>query len=555
MRSLFIRQPWMACGLLLLTGLFVLFLVADRREMAVARDLRSPYYTHEPKDARPLFEEAHKRIVASSVESIVEHMPLLGRASRPALGAPYPAEQRAALRAYLTHNVEALAVTEEIARCNRYDVNRHLWRDPFTPTYHGYRSVHYRDDRPITAALGAFRRFNHQSARGLSRETVIVLRLMGCAMLEAILDGAPLQFQALFERTLTMTTLFMDPNSLPYLIAENLEGAFLALDMLEEAVNRLPFDTDALDAQRLAVAEQLYNRENDFARAFQNHLVACTDILDGIAETSRMPVDKRRRHGRPERYRHDRSFEEFQDSWLSLAPLHRRYYLFALREATRLAGYSRYGGAETLFLSPERLKEAKAFREFLDWPGRYRTIPPHLLSSARRALEEEKTLLWPYYQDFEPYVALLAQARAADSALAALQFFRDRGHFPDALEELTPRYMAKVPRDPYTHDSPLRYDKDANRVVVYSLGPNFTDNGGHRCAQLRKRNRVNQEESKADIVFVIRLDAAPLSGTGCEADTNVNNEEDQTNGSEPSRVGPGFLAPSRFRGTTERNTS
>jgi serine/threonine protein kinase len=69
---------------------------------------------------------------------------------------------------------------------------------------------------------------------------------------------------------------------------------------------------------------------------------------------------------------------------------------------------------------------------------------------------------------------LLSCARAA---VAVERYRRARGDWPRHLEALVPAWLKEVPRDPYDARS-LRYRRTADGVVVYSVGPDRTDNGG-----------------------------------------------------------------------------
>ena len=46
---------------------------------------------------------------------------------------------------------------------------------------------------------------------------------------------------------------------------------------------------------------------------------------------------------------------------------------------------------------------------------------------------------------------------------------------PEGLDALVPRYFAAVPADPYD-GAPVRYD--AERGIIYAVGPNLRDDGG-----------------------------------------------------------------------------
>jgi hypothetical protein len=67
--------------------------------------------------------------------------------------------------------------------------------------------------------------------------------------------------------------------------------------------------------------------------------------------------------------------------------------------------------------------------------------------------------------------------RSASSAVAAERFRLERGRWPESLEELVPAYLRAVPLDPFD-GRPLRFRRLADGVVVYSVGPDGTDDGG-----------------------------------------------------------------------------
>jgi hypothetical protein len=58
----------------------------------------------------------------------------------------------------------------------------------------------------------------------------------------------------------------------------------------------------------------------------------------------------------------------------------------------------------------------------------------------------------------------------AQVALAAERFRRERGRWPETLAELVPRYLDRVPEDPFD-GAPLRYRRTAEGVKVFSVGP------------------------------------------------------------------------------------
>jgi hypothetical protein len=70
-----------------------------------------------------------------------------------------------------------------------------------------------------------------------------------------------------------------------------------------------------------------------------------------------------------------------------------------------------------------------------------------------------------------------AELRCATAALAAERYRLANRHWPNNLDALVPEYLAAVPVDPYD-GQPLRLRRLPEGLIVYSLGPDRTDDGG-----------------------------------------------------------------------------
>lgn len=74
----------------------------------------------------------------------------------------------------------------------------------------------------------------------------------------------------------------------------------------------------------------------------------------------------------------------------------------------------------------------------------------------------------------------MAELRTARSALAILRWrAAHEGQLPESLAELVPDTLPAIPADPFD-EHPLRYRRLPQGFIVYSVGPDFTDNGGQR---------------------------------------------------------------------------
>ncbi len=98
-----------------------------------------------------------------------------------------------------------------------------------------------------------------------------------------------------------------------------------------------------------------------------------------------------------------------------------------------------------------------------------------------------------------------AQLQCAVVALAVERYRIAHDRWPDALAELCPTFLSAVPLDPYC-GKPLRLVRTADGVIVYSVGPDQTDDGG-------KLDRSNKGTPGTDFGFQLwdatRRGAAP----------------------------------------------
>jgi hypothetical protein len=92
----------------------------------------------------------------------------------------------------------------------------------------------------------------------------------------------------------------------------------------------------------------------------------------------------------------------------------------------------------------------------------------------------------------------LADLRLALTALALEQFRAARNNrYPAGLSELTPNYLVTILMDPFD-GQPLRYRKQDDGYVLYSIGSDLKDDGGKRM-----------NGKGGDIVFTVVMPPAP----------------------------------------------
>jgi hypothetical protein len=79
-------------------------------------------------------------------------------------------------------------------------------------------------------------------------------------------------------------------------------------------------------------------------------------------------------------------------------------------------------------------------------------------------------------------------------ALAAYKV--DQQHYPDSLAQLAPKYIAEVPKDPFTSEA-LRYSTTDDGYVLYSVGPNQRDEQGRERDSEPRGDDISAQPKKS----------------------------------------------------------
>src|SRR5207237_2971128 len=120
-----------------------------------------------------------------------------------------------------------------------------------------------------------------------------------------------------------------------------------------------------------------------------------------------------------------------------------------------------------------------------------------------------RLLLPAFANAIRTHYRCLAERRMAAAALAIKWYQADHdGKAPTTLDELVPKYLPAVPRDPFAAGGKsLRYLAGADRLAVYSVGENGSDEGGSE-APVNPRRKTPGRWEQLDAVFP--LAAKPL---------------------------------------------
>ena len=162
--------------------------------------------------------------------------------------------------------------------------------------------------------------------------------------------------------------------------------------------------------------------------------------------------------------------------WDDVLRIGNSYYDRVLQACRDLAHPQRESVLESiekkLRIRAGELKDPKSIAQFL------------LAVKSARAMPNERVaailarLLMP-----EMSVAVGVESRAAARirethlALALARYHSDHGAYPPALKELTPKYIEKLPPDPFA-GGPFRYRRQGKGYLLYSVGSNRKDDGG-----------------------------------------------------------------------------
>ncbi|GAI84612.1 unnamed protein product, partial [marine sediment metagenome] len=94
---------------------------------------------------------------------------------------------------------------------------------------------------------------------------------------------------------------------------------------------------------------------------------------------------------------------------------------------------------------------------------------------------------------------LTTDVGAALTMIAIFRYKRDAGRYPQNLNQLiTAGYLKQLPIDSFSN-KPLVYKKTEDNFILYSVGPNYIDDGG--VSGKDSKGRVRQWRDNGDTVF------------------------------------------------------
>lgn len=139
-------------------------------------------------------------------------------------------------------------------------------------------------------------------------------------------------------------------------------------------------------------------------------------------------------------------------------------------------------------------------------------------------------LIYPNYTTSDTLLRRETATALTMTMLAIRAFYCDKGHYPSRLQELTPKYLTRVPKDPFTDGQPLNYKRQPvkfQKGVVSSLSTAEI----RRLYALRAASDVNEPSAAVRSapswpIATIRTDEIPatipftLYSVGLDGDDN-----------------------------------
>jgi hypothetical protein len=165
-----------------------------------------------------------------------------------------------------------------------------------------------------------------------------------------------------------------------------------------------------------------------------------------------------------------------------------------------------------LFLHPDKQETFRVTGQFYDYwekvaaktPAQVREEQTDIKEQARQIIRGNILLegMVPAIERMSLQChSVRASVEAMITIMATLRYEKSSGRYPDDLEELVMAgYLKELPIDPYS-DGPLLYKRTQKGFLLYSVGPNFEDDGGQIFYSDRGRPISRGTNEEGDWVF------------------------------------------------------
>ncbi len=113
-------------------------------------------------------------------------------------------------------------------------------------------------------------------------------------------------------------------------------------------------------------------------------------------------------------------------------------------------------------------------------------------------------VLQNYLNTYQAIIRARANAHGVDVALAVLRFERKHGRMPESLNDLVGEFLTQIPHDP-VDGQPLRYLRQSDGFLVYSVGANQVDDGGQPLLVRPDGSVVHDPKSEENAEQLLRM--------------------------------------------------
>jgi len=187
-----------------------------------------------------------------------------------------------------------------------------------------------------------------------------------------------------------------------------------------------------------------------------------------------------------------------------------RYVAWSATEFARRLGTRARRSGYLLFLHPDKQETFRATQQLYNhWEGLTVKSPAQIRTDGIDPGKQTEqiikgNMLLEMFGSAPGRVSEITHQRKTEiqalvSILALLRYECDKGLYPEDLQELvTAGYLSRLPVDPYS-DKPLIYKKTDKDFILYSIGRNFTDDGGEVVR--REDGRIRKWALDGDTVF------------------------------------------------------
>jgi len=166
--------------------------------------------------------------------------------------------------------------------------------------------------------------------------------------------------------------------------------------------------------------------------------------------------------------------------------------------------------AKVLFAHPDKEQTREMAEDYYDcWDKMFQKTPGQIraegINAEKQAMEiiEGNILLQILASAFARINEIAhrnkTEVYATVTILALLRYEKDKGSYPNDLQQLiTAGYLRQLPMDSFS-DKPLVYKKTDVDFILYSVGPNFTDEGGEYSRD--SKGQIKNWLDNGDTVF------------------------------------------------------